>query len=1767
MDNIRYAIKIVILILISLLIIANCTEETREITFDINSIQSYSDIPGVTAEEIAAIEALKTVRQSFSFGMEPSTEAFALPDGTYAGFSVKFCEQLSGLFGIPFVPDMHDWDVLKNGIDSGSIDFTGELTPTPERIQHYYMTHPIAERSLGVFTYGDFVNIEAESDLNGLRIGFLEGTITAQFILNMYSSLKFEIINLQSIQDAAEKLESGIIDAYVMDANATYNFLYYPDIRSNILFPLVYTPVSMTTANPELQPVISVVNKYIEAGGIDKLYELYRKGSHDYAKYELDRSFTGEERAYLDGLAAKGSKVPIALEPTNYPVSFYNERDKEFQGIALDILEEVSRLTGIEFEVAITKNTKWPEILEKLKTGDVSLVTELFYIEERKNVFLWTDQPYAISYYALLSKSDYPNLEMHQVMRSTVGVVAGSAYEKVYNTWFPNSTNTIRYYNHDEALNALEKDDIDLLMTSENMLLSQINYREKPGYKANIIFDGLATESFFGLNKNEEILCSIICKAQNYINTDMIVRGWTSRVYDYSRRFANQRSVYLSVFAAMLFSFLVALSIVLIRIQKTKRLYKKQATTLSVIYKSLPDLVFSKDVNGKYTSCNKALEDLAGRTESEIIGKTPIEIYPHDQEMARKFITRDNKIVNENSAMKMEEWLTYPDLTKRLFEINSTPLIQDDGKVIGSLGIGRDITDHKAAEKVAWEANERIKIIMDKNPLICNMWDKNYKVFDCNEEALKLFGMNDKDEYMEHFLELTPEFQPNGMRTADHASQCLKEAFENGICVFESTMQRLDGTPILLEVTLVRVIYDGDYAVVGYGRDLRKHKEMMEEIEKRDALLNTVNQTASILLQSEDNSFDDNLRRCLGMIGSAVGSDRSSMWKNHVINGQLYCSQIYEWLNGAESQINTDLTVNVSYDESIPGWEEILSRGDCVNSLVRNMTPEEQKQLSPQGILSVFVVPVFVRDKFWGYVGYDNCHDEVLYTETEQSIIRSGSLLIANALVRNEMDKLRNATTNSLESILNSIDAFIYANVPETGEILFVNDCMKKAFEKTDEDLIGSYCFKVFRNKDEMCDFCPCYRLNEEKDSIIVWDEYDEEFEWHIRHSDCYINWPNGEKVHLQHAINITELVTAKEMAEAASFAKSTFLAKMSHEMRTPLNAVIGLSELALGVGGVDKKTYANLEKIYNAGSTLLSTVNDLLDISKIEAGKLELVEADYDLPSLINDTVTQSIMYIGEKPIEFRLEINENLPSFLYGDELRVKQVLNNLLSNACKYTREGFIELNISYDREEDKAWLLASVRDTGIGIKPDEIKNLFSDFSQIDEISNRKIEGTGLGLSIARKIAAMMDGSINVESEYGKGSVFTVKLKQKYVSDTIIGSDVVNSLKNFRFSAVRRDENLKFDHISLPYAHVLVVDDNATNLDVAKGIFTLYRMKVDCVQSGQLAVDAIREEKVKYNAIFMDHMMPGMDGIEATRIIREEIGTEYAKTIPIIALTANAITGNEEMFLSRGFQAFISKPVEIARLDVIIREWVRDKEQEKLLVDNQILPHTRSGQERRSGIDRRNNSVSEQIFDKKRIGNKTITGLDIARGINHFGGREELFIKVLDSYAKNTRPLLETIKEVGENSLADYAITIHGIKGSSHGIYADMVGARAEALEEAAKAGDFNFVSANNRAFIETAGKLVDDIEELLGTGMENPRPRKDKPETELLYKVLDACKNYDIEKIDEVMAEIDSYEYESDDGLAVWLRDNIDHLNYELIVEKLSGLIDKTELQSG
>jgi CheY-like chemotaxis protein len=350
--------------------------------------------------------------------------------------------------------------------------------------------------------------------------------------------------------------------------------------------------------------------------------------------------------------------------------------------------------------------------------------------------------------------------------------------------------------------------------------------------------------------------------------------------------------------------------------------------------------------------------------------------------------------------------------------------------------------------------------------------------------------------------------------------------------------------------------------------------------------------------------------------------------------------------------------------------------------------------------------------------------------------------------------------------------------------------------------------------------------------------------------------------------------------------------------------------------------TLESLTTIQTSGSALLGIINDILDISKIENGKLELNPTEYDLPSLINDAVQINMMRIGKKPIEFNLNVSPQLYEKVFGDELRIKQIINNILSNAFKYTEAGSVAFEVHSRRDDDIVWLTLRVSDTGQGMSEANVKVLFDEYSRFNDSANRTTEGTGLGMSIASRLVGMMDGTIDVESELGQGTTFTITLKQGYISDEAVGEELAERLRTFRFAENRLEKKSEVTYTDMSYGRVLVVDDVEINLIVAEGCMAPYDVTVETADSGFEALEKVEAGEV-YDIIFMDHMMPKMDGIETTSKIRA-----LGYTAPIVALTANAIVGNEKKFRASGFDDFISKPIDIKQLDGVLTRLIRDK-----------------------------------------------------------------------------------------------------------------------------------------------------------------------------------------------------------------------------------------------
>jgi signal transduction histidine kinase/AmiR/NasT family two-component response regulator/HPt (histidine-containing phosphotransfer) domain-containing protein len=1158
---------------------------------------SYRDIPGITREEIGAIEAFRTSGRVFRYGMTPSPECFEDKNGL-GGFSVLFCRLLSDMFGIEFVPALYNWDDLVAGLESGGIDFSGEFTATPQRRERYLMTGPIAEHAVTITRRADAPGFSALGKERRLRIAFLPGNITRQVLFPVVN-FEFDSVIVASREDARAMLRSGTLDAFLEEGFERHETA--DGLESGPFLPLVNNPVSLTTANPELAPVIFIVQKYLDGGALPDLFRLYREGRGQYLSHLFLASLNAEESAWLEH--AGRQPVPVLMEADNYPVAFYNQTEQEWQGIAPDILREISAITGLLFQTANRKEDSWSGNLARLEDGTAAMISELIKTDGREGRFLWAEVPYMRDQYALLSKADYPDLEINEIQNSRVALIKQSAYREMFRRWFPRHPDTVEYDNKEDALAALEKGAVDMVMGSQAILLSLTNYHDKPGFKINHTFNS-GFDSMFGYNLGEGTLRSIVDKAQRLVNLDHITGNWLSRVFDYRLKMIRLRETYLIIFSAIMGWIMVNLALLLYSYKKT---------------------------------------------------------------------------------------------------------------------------------------GKRLEAVIKK-------------------------------------------------RTG--------------------------------------------------------------ELEKRTR-----------------------------------------------------------------------------------------------------------------------------------------------------------------------------------------------------------------------------------------------------------------------------------------------ELELQKEAVQAAYKVKSRFLANMSHDLRTPLNAIIGLSETELKKAPpASQDTKTNLVSINRAGLELLSVINDLLDISNIESGNMELCSTEYSFADFMNGVSAFAMFCIGEKPLRFALELDQDLPARLYGDEQRVRQILHNLLSNAVKFTTSGNVTLSIHREKTSGFAGgrgepllLTFEVSDTGVGISDRDMETLFSDYSQADSSSSRG--GTGMGLLITKKLAEMMCGGITARSEAGKGSVFTAVVRQNGMGR--LDKAVLERLTNFTYTP---EDAAEAEKVYLPYARVLVVDDVTTNLAVARGIMRPYGLTVDTVDSGIEAIDVIRKGSVRYDAVFMDHMMPEMDGIEAVRIIREDLGGDYAGTVPIIALTANALPGNEELFLSHGFNAYITKPIKTEALEKVLLQWVRNEQKEKAWNGNPAAAQK---------------TFPEMPGGRTLLAGAAVEGVDLASGAAQFGG-EEAYLEIVKVFIDETPKLLENIKDMSAvaqdaaDALKNYSIALHGLKGSCYGICAAEIGGRAEELEHAAQAGDFRRISELNAPFIQAAQTLLENLGALFEKA--GPKPPRDAPDTTVLEHLHAAAKSYNTSAMLTAFKELDAYRYETGGELVEALREAVKDYDY-------------------
>ena len=527
------------------------------------------------------------------------------------------------------------------------------------------------------------------------------------------------------------------------------------------------------------------------------------------------------------------------------------------------------------------------------------------------------------------------------------------------------------------------------------------------------------------------------------------------------------------------------------------------------------------------------------------------------------------------------------------------------------------------------------------------------------------------------------------------------------------------------------------------------------------------------------------------------------------------------------------------------------------------------------------------------------------------------------------------------------------------------------------------------------------------------------------------------------------------EAVKLANKAKTQFLANMSHEIRTPMNAILGITEIELQKESHPQDTMEAFTTMYESGNLLLNIINDILDLSKIEAGKLELNPTKYDIPSLINDVVQINRMRYESKPIEFALEIDPKTPLNMFGDELRIKQILSNIISNAYKYTNKGTVRLSVSFEKTEavpnlgetngiagSDVIMVFTITDTGQGMTDQQVAKLFEEYTRFNMAANRSTVGTGLGMNITKRLVDMMNGTIEVESELDKGSTFTVRIPQRRINGLVCGKGLAERLQDFSFKSTSINKKTRMLREYMPYGSVLVVDDVQSNVYVAKGMLLPYGLQIDTAVSGMEAIEKVKSGRV-YDVIFMDHMMPEMDGIEAVEIIRS-----MGYTHSIVALTANALVGHAEMFLQNGFDAFVSKPIDSRELNSVLNELIRDKQPPE---------------------------VVEEVRRKQR-GDR----MSSATAASYSAGENSELYKIFRLDAQNAIEIIEEICEKpgtpGDTDIYNYEIAVHGIKSALAGIGKTELSDKAYRLERLAAEKNTETLLSQTPEFLEELRGLL-------------------------------------------------------------------------------------------
>ncbi len=1160
---------------------------------------------------------------------------------------------------------------------------------------------------------------------------------------------------------------------------------------------------------------------------------------------------------------------------------------------------------------------------------------------------------------------------------------------------------------------------------------------------------------------------------------------------------------------------------------------KEQVLELDHFFNINLDLLCIADIEGNFIKVSNEWESIIGYTKETLEKRKFIEfVHPDDMEATLEAMSRLGKqeqIINFVNRFRCKDGLY------RYIEWRSQP----NGTLI--YAAARDITEHKQLVLDLQLARDELTLLLENIPT--QMWYlKDFKTYgSINKSHADFLGYDKKD------IEHKSIFDVYYKEEANVSVETNKQVFDEKKPINnEEWLLNTKKEKRLLRITRTPKISDnGDVEfIICSAEDITEQKDLEAQVQIKEKLLFAVFDFTQELLLNSD-SYEA-ITKGFALLGEATGIDRIYYWENSydIESNQEYTSQKLEWCaEGITPQIDVIDLQNVPFKE-VPDFVEPLSKGEIIKSLVKDMKDGNTKSLlKEQEIISILVLPVFANHKFWGFIGFDDCRYEKVWTEVEISLLKLFTLSLSKSIERNSLERETRQARQNFNNFFNTIDELLCVLDLE-GRIIDVNQTVTNRLGYLRNELIGESILMLHpsnRKKEteetlldmmaykKKVNYLPVIGKQGTEISVetrVIWGEWDgqpalfiatkdisemkkseEKFSkaFHssgalmfiskkednslidandsflsvlgfksadiinrkfsdlnifiddeqienisneleqngkLREMEVFITGKNNELITgimniesiylgdilcwMTTIIDITkqkkielELIQTKELAEAANIVKSQFLSNMSHEIRTPMNAVIGFTELLANTSLMPEQQNI-INEIKTSSQILLSLINDILDLEKMEAGKLKMEILPLELQRIIDNAVSQVRVKSEEKGISIHTTIEDDVPKLLSGDPLRLQQVLTNLIDNAVKFTNAGRVVIRVKFiESSGEQIKLQFSVRDTGIGMTEEEIKKVFEPFYQPEHSDGRRYGGTGLGLAICKNIITLHGGKIWVDSYLGKGTTFfftvSFSTSQKVIKVRTQGCD-----NAFQLPDKELIEQLRG-------VHVLVVEDNEINQQVLLAMLRTAGMFVTITDNGIEAISYIKSNQ--YEIVLMDIRMPDMDGYEVTAEIRKE---RCIEELPIIAVTADAMLGERKKYLEAGINDFITKPIGRAHLFQTMVRWIR-KGQELLSEENSYP----------IGISIKVPLIYDDLTrDENIIPN--INGIDVDNAVSRLGGSQKFFNKLLIKFLNNQEHVIAKIRQALQsddlNTAERLAHTLKGVAGelSAHEVY---------------------------------------------------------------------------------------------------------------------------------